>query len=33
VVDDNGELRQFICQRLTYSFRIIEADDGEFGYV
>lgn len=33
VVDDNAELRQFICQRLTNSFTVIEADNGESGYV
>ncbi len=33
VVDDNAELRQFICQRLTNSFIVIEADNGESGYL
>lgn len=33
VVDDNAELRQFICQRLTNSFTVIEADNGQSGYV
>ncbi|GAC17305.1 hybrid sensor histidine kinase/response regulator transcription factor [Paraglaciecola arctica] len=33
VVDDNAELRQFICQRLTNSFIVIEADNGQSGYV
>tara|TARA_R110000737_G_scaffold22022_2_gene40630 strand:- start:7851 stop:11819 length:3969 start_codon:yes stop_codon:yes gene_type:complete len=33
VVDDNAELRQFICQRLTNNFTVIEADNGESGYV
>lgn len=33
VVDDNAELRQFICQRLTNSFTVIEADNGESGFV
>jgi signal transduction histidine kinase/DNA-binding response OmpR family regulator len=33
VVDDNAELRQFICQRLTHSFTVIEADNGESGFV
>lgn len=29
VVDDNAELREFICQRLTNSFTVIEADNGK----
>lgn len=33
VVDDNAELRQFICQRLVNSFTVIEADNGETGFV
>jgi signal transduction histidine kinase/DNA-binding response OmpR family regulator len=33
VVDDNAELREFICQRLTNSFTVIEADNGQSGYV
>jgi signal transduction histidine kinase/DNA-binding response OmpR family regulator len=33
VVDDNAELRQFICQRLTNSFTVIEANNGESGFV
>lgn len=33
VVDDNAELRQFICQRLTNNYTVIEADNGESGYV
>jgi signal transduction histidine kinase/DNA-binding response OmpR family regulator/ligand-binding sensor domain-containing protein len=33
VVDDNAELRQFICQRLTNSFTVIEADNGESGFM
>jgi signal transduction histidine kinase/DNA-binding response OmpR family regulator len=33
VVDDNAELRQFICQRLSNSFTVIEADNGETGYL
>ncbi len=33
VVDDNAELRQFICQRLANNFIVIEADNGESGYL
>jgi signal transduction histidine kinase/DNA-binding response OmpR family regulator len=33
VVDDNAELRQFICQRLSHSFTVIEADNGQSGFV
>jgi signal transduction histidine kinase/DNA-binding response OmpR family regulator len=32
VVDDNAELRDFICQRLASNFTIIEASDGLTGY-
>jgi CheY-like chemotaxis protein len=32
VVDDNAELRDFICQRLASSFTIITASDGLSGY-
>jgi DNA-binding response OmpR family regulator len=33
VVDDNAELRQFICQKLTNSFTVIEADNERSGFV
>lgn len=33
VVDDNAELRQFICQRLAHSFTVIEAKNGELGFI
>jgi signal transduction histidine kinase/DNA-binding response OmpR family regulator len=33
IVDDNTELRQFISQRLTNSFTVIEAENGESGYL
>ena len=32
VVDDNAELREFICQRLTNSFNVIEADNGQSAF-
>lgn len=33
IVDDNTELRNFICQRLQSSFTILEAENGESGFV
>lgn len=32
VVDDNAELREFICRRLASSFTVIEANNGLSGY-
>jgi signal transduction histidine kinase/DNA-binding response OmpR family regulator len=33
VVDDNAELREFICQRLSSTYQIIEAENGEKGLI
>lgn len=32
VVDDNVELRQFICQRLAFNFTVLEAENGHAGF-